>query len=354
MTNETTQAKKTFNTRELYNKIIRKRIYFIICSLMILLSFFTIDIMTGASLLSIKEVLYTIFFSSSSDYQTYVIVWIMRMPVAVMAVIVGASLSVAGAEMQTILDNPMATPYTLGISSAASFGAYLAIVIGKGIIPVREDLIIPINAFVFSLALSLLIYFIARVKKGTSETIILAGISFSFLFSSLASILNYIATEESRQKIIMWSYGSLSASKWSTVIIVFIVFIVTVPLLLVDSWKITSLKLGDSKAKSLGVNVERIRLKVLVIVSLIAATSVCFVGTIGFIGLAGPHIARSFVGEDHRYFIPCSALIGACILSISSVLSKVLVPGAIIDVGLITAIIGMPFLLSIVLRRKNY
>ncbi len=345
--------------RRLYSSLVKRKLLLIYLTLIILTGLLLTDIITGPAWLPVKEVFSAIFFPRTSDRQAYVIVWIMRLPTAVTALVVGASLGIAGAEMQLILDNPMASPYTLGISSAASFGAALAIVTGKGIMPSIASslpiytIVVPFNAFLFALLSSLFIYFIARAKSGNVETIILTGIIMVFLFNAMVSILQYVATEDALQGIIRWSYGDLTASKWSTTGIILIILLVSLPLLVFDSWKLTALRLGDGKAKSMGVNVEKLRLKVLIVISINTAAAVCFVGTIGFVGLVAPHISRWLMGEDHRFFMPFSALLGAAILSSASILSKLIIPGAIIPVGIITSIIGVPFLLSIVLNRRK-
>lgn len=340
-------------SRKLYNSVVKHKVYIIILSFIVLCMLFIIDIITGPAWLSIKEVFTTLLFPASSDHMTYVIVWIIRLPIAVTAILVGASLGVAGAEMQTILNNPLASPFTLGISNAASFGAAVAIVLGKGMVPINGNVLIPVNAFLFALLSSLMIYFIARVLNGSTETIVLAGIAISFLFNALLSIQQYLATDDALKGIVHWQFGNLTGSKWLSTGIIFGVFCVSIPILVLDSWKLSSLRLGDNKAKSLGINVDRLRLKVLVIVSIITAVAVCFVGTIGFIGLVAPHISRSFVGEDQRYFMPFSALIGAVMLSFASVISKVVLPGAIVPVGIITSLIGIPFLLAIIFKRRG-
>ncbi len=277
------------------------------------------------------------------------------MPVALMAIIVGASLSVAGAEMQTILDNPLASPYTLGVSAAAGFGAALAIVLGVGVIPLGDTLLVPVNAFVFSLLSSLLIYGIARFRRLSPETMVLAGIAVLFFFHSCMAVLQYFAAEEELQAIVFWLFGSLTKATWPKLGVAALVFVIATPLLLRNAWRLTALRLGDDKAKSLGINVESLRLQVLVLVSVLTGAAVAFVGTIGFIGLAGPHIARMLVGEDQRFFMPVSALCGILLLSMASILSKVVMPGSVFPIGIITSFIGAPFLLYLLMKtRRGY
>ena len=311
------------------------------------------DIAVGPAWLSPGEILAAIFRPDSVEPTTHVIVWNLRLPIALMAVVVGASLAIAGAEMQTILDNPLASPYTLGVSAAAGFGAALAIVLGVGIVPYAGEYLVSINAFFFSLLTCLLIYFIGKARRVTAETMVLAGIALLFLFNSLLALLQYIASEEALQAIVFWLFGSLLRTTWPKLAVVAAVLITVVPLIAKDAWKLTALKLGDEKAKSLGIDVEKLRLKVFIWVSLLTAAAVCFVGTIGFIGLVGPHIARMIVGEDQRFFLPMSALGGAILLSAASIGSKVIIPGAIFPIGIVTSLIGVPFFFSLILTKRR-
>lgn len=335
----------------IYNDMIKHKIMILLVMSIALVVTFSIDILTGPAWLSINDVI-SAFFSNSVDNNTHFIVCSIRLPVAVMAVVVGASLGIAGAEMQTILGNPLASPYTIGVSAAAGFGAALALVLGVGVIPCAEEFIVSINAFVFALFSSLIIYFISKLRKARTEIIVLLGIALLFLFNALTAFLQYIATEQQVQTVVFWLFGSLTRTTWLKAGITTIVFTVSIYLFAKDSWKLTALSLGDDKAKSLGVDVEKIKLKVIIIVSLLTATAVCFVGTIGFIGLAGPHIARMLVGEEQRFFIPVSALGGALLLSAASIGSKIIIPGAIFPIGIITSFIGVPFFVSLILRKR--
>lgn len=349
MNNERSEA------RRIYSGLTRTRYLFVSILLASLLIIFIIDIMTGPAWLHIFDIFTAIFKPQDADPENVVIVRLIRLPVALMAVIVGAALGLAGAEMQTILDNPLASPYTLGISAAAGFGAGLALTMGVGIIPYAEHVLVPVNAFVFAMLTSLIIYGIARVKQASSETIILSGIALLFLFNALNALLQYHASVENLQAMVFWLFGSLMKANWIRVGITFAVLAVTVPFMIRNAWQLTALRLGDDKARSLGVKVERLRLKTMILISILTAASVCFVGTIGFIGLVAPHVARIIVGEDQRFFFPCSALSGALLMSAASVGSKLISPGAVYPIGIITAFIGVPFFMSIILsKRKKY
>jgi iron complex transport system permease protein len=324
-----------------------------VLSIVALAAALVVDVLIGPSGLSIRQVLSTITSPGTADAPTWTIIWLIRLPAAAMALVVGASLGIAGAEMQTILGNPLASPYTLGVAAAAGFGAALALVLGVGVFPWATQLLVPANAFVLALLCSFVVYAIAKARQATVETLVLTGIAFHFLFSSLLALLEYVATQEELQAIVFWLFGSLSKATWSGVAAVSGVLLVTLPLFARDAWTLTALRLGDAKAESLGINVERVRRRVLVLTSILAAMATCFVGTIGFIGLAAPHIARMLVGEDQRFFMPFAALNGALVLTVASIISKSLIPGVVFPIGIVTAFVGIPFFLSLVLTRKR-
>jgi len=341
--------------RKIYEKITRKKLSLIIILAIAAFILFLVDVSVGPAWLSPAEIFRSVFAPGTVDDVSRFIIWDLRLPIALMAIVVGASLSAAGAEMQTILDNPLASPYTLGVSAAAGFGAALAIVLGVGVIPFGDTLLVPINAFCFSLLTCILISSIAKFRRLNPETMVLAGIAILFLFHSGMATLQYFAAEEELQAVVFWMFGSLTKTTWSKLGVAALVFLVATPLLFKDAWRLTALRLGDEKAQSLGINVEKLRFKVLIWVSILTGAAVAFVGTIGFIGLAGPHIARMLVGEDQRYFLPTSVLCGILVLSAASILSKLIIPGAIFPIGIITSFIGVPFLLSLLLRaRRRY
>jgi iron complex transport system permease protein len=245
--------------------------------------------------------------------------------------------------MQTILHNPLASPYTLGVGTAAGFGASIAIVLGLGSVMTSA------LAFVFAMLICLMIYLLGR-SNVNSGSLVLSGIACLFLFQALQALLQYGASEDQNQSIVFWSFGSLQRTDWMKLIITAVVTGVTTPLIFMDSWRYTALTMGDEKAVSLGVNVSGLKIKAFFLISLMAAVSVCFTGSIGFIGLAGPHIARMLVGEDQRFYLPISALCGAAILSAASIISKIIQPGSVFPIGIVTSIIGVPFFFSLVIH----
>ncbi|MNP04494.1 Hemin transport system permease protein HmuU [compost metagenome] len=279
--------------------------------------------------------------------------WEIRLPVALMAVVVGAALSLAGAQMQTILNNPLASPFTLGISAAASFGAALGLAFGVALFPVIGQYMVPLNAFIMAMLSAGLIHLLSMRRGVTAETIVLLGIALVFTFNALLSLVQYFATEQAVAAVVFWTMGSLTKATWPKLGVICVVILITLPIFVRRAWAMTALRLGDDKAASFGVNVPRLRLQTLIMVSLLASFPVAFVGTIGFIGLVGPHIARMVIGEDQRFFLPASLLTGALILSLSSVVSKTLIPGAIFPIGVVTSLIGVPFFISLILGGKK-
>jgi iron complex transport system permease protein len=336
-----------------YKEKSRKRFLTIAFGLCICAASFIADMLIGPSWLTLSETFNALFNREAAPVTTAVIVWTLRFPAALMALGVGASLGIAGASIQTILDNPLASPYTLGISAGAGFGAALAVVFGGALPSIISASLVPIYAFSFSMLTCMLIYFIGRFRNLAPETMLLCGLGMSFLFQSLQSLLQYISSPEALQSIVFWLFGSMAKANWLTTGIIYAVLLVIVPLILKAAWKLTALKLGDEKASSLGINVDRLRVKIFILISLLTSFAVCFVGVIGFIGLAGPHVARILVGEDQRFFIPLSAVFGAAILSLASVVSKLVSHGAMLPIGIVTGLIGVPFYFSLIFRSKK-
>ncbi|WFQ80123.1 iron ABC transporter permease [Xenorhabdus sp. SF857] len=336
-----------------YRHILRRRIAWILFIILAIGISVVLDFTIGPSGLSLQTLWQTLFSPDSVNVATRVIVWDIRLPYALMAVVIGLSLGLAGAEMQTVLNNPLASPSTLGVSEAASFGAALAIVLDIGIPGIPEQWFISANAFLFALLAALMLDGITRWTRVATTGVVLFGIAMVFTFEALVSMMQFIATEDTLQGLVFWTMGSLGRATWEKLGIMMLVFSVITPISLSNSWKLTALRLGEDRAISFGINIGRLRLGTLLRISILTALAVAFVGPIAFIGLVAPHIARIVFGEDHRFFLPASALIGALVLSMASIASKNLIPGVIIPVGIVTSLVGVPFFLSIVLRHKG-
>ncbi|WP_420963891.1 FecCD family ABC transporter permease [Brucella sp. IR073] len=340
-------------SRETYRALVFRRAILIAVLVVGLCVSIAVDMALGPARYSLSEVLTALFYPASVSDQLRVVIWDIRMPIALMAVTVGASLSVAGAQMQTILANPLASPFTLGISAAAGFGAALALVAGVAVFPLALEFMVPANAFLMAMLAALFIHFASTMRGVTVETIVLLGIALVFTFNALLSLLQYLASEQALAAVVFWTMGSLTKATWPKVAITAVTLAVTVPLFARRAWALTALRLGEDKAASLGVNVRYLRLETMMIVSLLAAIPVSFVGTIGFVGLVGPHIARMLVGEDQRFFLPASVLTGALLLSVTSVASKTLIPGAVLPIGVMTALVGVPFFFVLIFTHRK-
>ncbi|MFP1737614.1 FecCD family ABC transporter permease [Lonsdalea quercina] len=336
-----------------YQHIVRHRMLIMAVLVIAIVASLLLDFVLGPSGLPLETLWQTLTDPAAADAGIRVIVWDIRLPYALMAVVVGLALGLAGAEMQTILNNPLASPFTLGVSSAAAFGAALAIVLGIGIPGIPAQWFISANAFLFALLAALLLDAITRWTQVASSGVVLFGIALVFTFNALVSMLQFVANEDTLQGLVFWTMGSLARASWEKLGVLLLVLTVVMPLSMMNAWKLTALRLGEDRAISFGINVRRLRLATLLRISILSALSVAFVGPIGFIGLVAPHIARLIFGEDHRFYLPASALTGALVLSLASVVSKNLLPGVIIPVGIVTSLVGVPFFLSIILRHRG-
>ena len=338
-----------------YRQLGRRRFGLLLLIASVLLVSLLADVMVGPAGLTLSEVAEALFRPNQVAPAHRTILWSLRLPTALLALVIGAALGVSGAQMQTILNNPLASPYTLGVSAGACFGAALAMVWGATFAPVAATVVVPSCAFFFAMLCSLAVYGVARARQGSTESIILSGVALLFLFHAGIGFLQYIASEDQLAAIVFWIFGRLQGATWTKLAIVAGAFALIVPVFAARTWQLTALRMGDDRARSLGVNVRRLRLEVLILVSILTATAVCFVGAIGFVGLVAPHLARIMVGEDQRYFMPLSALTGALLLSVASIASKVIIPGAIFPIGIATAFMGVPFFAAMVLaKRRSY
>jgi iron complex transport system permease protein len=326
--------------RGAYRRLARRRLALLSVLAVLLLASLVADLSLGPARYGYGEVVRALL-GMDVPISVSVVVWEIRLPVALMAVVVGAALAVSGAQMQTVLNNPLASPFTLGISAAAGFGAALGFVLGVSLLPSGWSAwTIPANAFLCAMGCSLLIH-------------VLLGIALVFTFNAALSALEFIASEQALAAVVFWTMGSLGRTTWAKLGVATAVLVAIWPLFARQAWALTALRLGEHKAASFGIQVGRLRLQTILLVSALASICVAFVGTIGFIGLVGPHIARMLVGEDQRFFLPASALAGALVLSAASVLSKSIIPGLILPIGVVTALVGVPFFFSLILSTRS-
>lgn len=334
-----------------YRRTQRRRMSGLAALLAVLLWAVLTDLGLGATDIGAGDILRAVGLPDTVDAQTRIVVQELRLPFTLMAVLVGASLSLAGAEMQTVLDNPLASPFTLGVSSAASLGAALGFVLGLGLPGVPVEWLVSVNAFVFAFGSVLLLQAATRAVAGNRHVLVLCGVAMVFTFNALVALLQYVASPDALQQLVFWSMGSLSRASWPKLQIMAAVLLLTLPFAMRAAWSLNVLRLGVPRARSLGLDVRGIQFWSLLRISVLAATAVAFAGTIGFVGLVGPHIARMLLGEDHRFLVPGSALVGALLLSLASMASKTLVSGAVLPIGIVTAVVGVPVLLWLIFRK---
>jgi iron complex transport system permease protein len=285
---------------------------------------------------------------------TQVIVFDLRLPRIIMAMLAGAGLAAAGATMQGTLRNPLVSSYVLGISSAAGFGAALAIVFGIGVLSVFGGYLVILNAFVFSVIAMVIVYAIARIRGMSSETVILVGVAVGFLFSALLSLIQYIAPEyQAVSAVVFWLMGSLTSASWENILLILPIVLVTIVLMMQQSWNINVLSMGEEVATSLGVNSKRVLATSMVYETLATAAIIAFTGVIGFVDLIAPHMARMVIGNDHRFLIPCSALVGAFLLLCSDTVARLVIAPTELPVGIVTSLLGVPFFIYIMINRKR-
>lgn len=334
-----------------YRRLLARRVCLLLVIGCALLGSVLLDLSTGSSGMGLGQLLQGLLHPQTLDVTDRVIIWNVRLPYALMAVLVGAALSLAGAEMQAILNNPLASPFTLGVSSAAALGASLVIVFPLSSALLSRDSLVALAAFVFACASMFLLHGMSRLRGAGIETLVLFGIALVFSCNALVALLQLLATEDVLQQLVFWSLGSVARANWDKLGILALVLGLTAPFSLHAASRMTLLRMGEERAQSFGVDVRRLRFFALLRISLLSATAVAFVGTIGFIGLVGPHIARILIGEDQRFLFPASALVGALLLSLSSVVSKVIMPGVIVPVGIVTALVGVPIFVVLVFKR---
>lgn len=324
----------------------------IICLLIAFASTVTVTLMIGPVYIPFPTVLKILFHFPKSwpdIYETIVID--VRLPRILLGALVGSGLAVAGCAMQGLFKNPMASPYILGISSGAAFGASLAIVLGISL--GAGILAVPLVAFVFAIITIFLVYNIAKAGgRAPMETLLLAGIAVGAFFAAQVSLMKYIAGEELRS-IVFWLMGGLWASSWDKVAIAFPLILLGLAVIMLFSRDLNIMLMGEEHALDLGINVESVKKIVLIFASLVTAAAVSVSGIIGFVGLIIPHIMRIIVGPDHRILLPSSCLVGAIFLIWTDTLARSIIQPTELPVGIITASLGAPFFLYLLRRRKR-
>ncbi|MBL7104745.1 MAG: iron ABC transporter permease [Bacteroidales bacterium] len=349
MTTETTYQK--------YQAYVKRKIVFIIIITFLLLFFMVTGLVFGSVKISLSDIISAI---TGNGEQTHIqIITNIRLPRVLSAILAGAALSVAGAAMQSILRNPLGSPFTLGISNAAAFGAAFAIIIlGAGdthsnvadSVILNNPYLVTVSAFAWSLVSTGIILFMAKYKGATPEVMILTGIVAGSLFMAGTTSLQFFADDVELSSIVFWTFGDLGRASWRDFWFLLIVVVPSTIYFIKNRWNYNTLNAGDETAKSLGVNVEKVRTRGMIIASLSTAFAVSFFGIIAFVGLVVPHIVRRFIGGDERFLIPASVLFGGMFLLFSDTIARTIISPIVLPVGILTSFLGAPLFIYLLLK----
>jgi iron complex transport system permease protein len=345
------------------NQLKNKNTLIIFCLIGIVLLLAIVCIFIGSSHLSFIDGLKALIRQGAEN--NIRIIWNIRIPRVIAAAVAGAGLAVAGLIMQTNLNNSMASPSTLGVSNAAVFGANLSIIAfaggflstgnnvsnyATGANPYATSLM----AFIFSVISILIILGLCKVRSFHPGVVVLAGIALGAVWTAATTILQFYATDVGLSAAVIWNFGDLGRATYKTDLIMSIVVVLSLVFFMIMSWRFNALLSGDAAAKSMGIDVEKLRFTSMLLASVITAVCVSFLGIIGFVGIICPHITKKLLGQDHRFSIPATALTGCILLLLADTLSRSIGNGSALPVGAITSLLGAPFFVAIILSRREH
>lgn len=340
-----------------YTAFTRRKWLILLVLVLAVFAMAVISVNAGSSSIDIWEVIKT-FFGLGSEKASLVI-WRIRMPRIITAIVAGAGLSVAGCVMQNNLRNPLASPETLGVSAGAAFGANIAIIIlGAGTVlhtagdavAIGNPYLVTICAFACSMGAAMIILTLGKMRGFSPEAIVLAGVALGSLFSAGTTLIQYFAPDVKIAAAIFWTFGDLGRVSWKEVIVIAAVVAPSLVYFFWRRWNYNAMDNGEETAKSLGVRTERTRLCGMLVACLITSVTVSFVGMIGFIGLIGPHAMRRIIGTDHRFLIPASVLAGSLLLLVSDTLARTMIKPVVLPVGALTSVLGAPLFIYLLMR----
>ena len=321
------------------------------------------SISVGSSGLTVAEIVTALIGKGTA--QTNTIVWNIRMPRIVTGIMVGSALALAGCIMQNVLRNPLASSSTLGVSQGASFGAAFAIVCldagaqvnastsAAAAVSITNPYLVTVCAFIGGFLTTLAILGLSRIARVSPATMVLAGVALSSLFSGGTTIVQYFADDVKVASVVYWTFGDLGRANWREISLIFAITMISLLYFLGNRWNFNAMESGADTARSLGVHVDRLTLISMTLCSLMAAVSTAFVGCISFVGLIAPHMVRKFVGNDYRFLIPSSALMGGVVLVLAELCSRMLVAPSILPIGALTSFLGAPVFLWMIFKRRG-
>ena len=340
---------------EKYEELNRKKVIIGFCIFIFLLLFSLYSLSIGGYYLSLSQIYDSLI--GRGEASANLILWNIRLPRIVAAIIAGISLAVSGAVMQCTLRNPLASPYTIGISHGAMFGAASAIILfgvggaeSTGKIFINSPYLVTSFAFLGSFVASLVIILLAKLRKFTPEAMILAGIAMGSLFSAGTMVIQYFANDLQLASMVYWTFGDLGRPLWPEVGIMGVIMTLSLVYFIYKRWDYNALESGEESAKSLGVDTEKTRLVSMLIAALLVSVNVAFLGIIGFVGLICPHLIRIIIGGDYRFLIPVSALFGAVLLLVSDTIARTIISPIVLPVGILTSFMGAPLFLYLLVK----
>lgn len=342
---------------ETYKGFIRRKSLFLGLTSLLLLFAIVASANMGTIEIAFKEVLIILLTFDNTGIGR--IIWDVRMPKIMAAVLIGAGLSISGAVMQSILRNPLASPYTLGLSSAAAFGASFAIVFlqagtqTSSSVIINNPYIVTISAFCFSMLATLIILLLTKLTSITAETMVLAGIAIGSIFAAGLTLMQYLADSVQLSHIVSWTFGDLGRANWELNFLMFVALVPVAVFFIYNRWNFNAMDAGEETAKGLGIETGMLRAVSMVAATFISALMVSFFGIIAFIGLLGPHIARRIVGSDHRHLLPASMLVGGLILLTADTVSRTILLPMVLPVGIMTSMLGGPLFIYLLLKRRR-
>jgi iron complex transport system permease protein len=339
-----------------YSKYIRFKRLFLVLMVILTLAIALVAIASGSSGMTIRQVAITLLGHGTAKEK--VVVFNLRLPRVVTAIVAGIGLAAVGCVMQSILRNPLASSSTLGVSQGAAFGAAFAIIaLDAGMqsqtldgVAISNPFTTSICAFVGSMLSTFVVLGLSRIKKITPQTMILSGVALSSLFSGGTTLLQYFADDVKVAAVVFWTFGSLGSTSWREIIIMSVVVAGALIFFLWNRWNYNALQSGESTAKGLGVNTDRLLLSSMVVSSLTASVIVSYIGIINFIGLIAPHLMRRVVGSDYRYLLPASAMMGSVLLLLSDTVARLIVQPVVLPIGAITSFLGAPLFLYLIFK----
>lgn len=319
-----------------------------------------VAISVGSSNLPLSTVLRTMFGQGAAKER--VIVLSLRLPRALTAIVAGFGLGIVGCVMQSVLRNPLVSASTVGVSQGASFGASFAIIVlgagaesltSESIVNISDPYLVSVCAFSGAMISTLIILIIARWKRQAPATLILTGVALGALFSGVATLIEYFADDVKVAAVVHWSFGNIGGTSMREIGIMAAVTAAAFVYFYLNRWNYNAFRAGEENARGLGVNTEALMTTSMVVCALTTSVIISYIGLVSFIGLIAPHLVRKAVGSDYRFLVPAAGLMGAIVLILSDILSRIIVPPIILPIGAITSFVGAITFLWIILKEKK-